>query len=303
MLQLQTHLKTKAELEQQMLLVRLLEDRLQELCLQGLGADLHFSRGQEAISTGVCSVLAETDYVVTHHRTIAHAIAKGVPLKPLVAEILGKAEGINGGMAGEMHMSYLPKRFMFSWQLVGTCISVAAGLAWAVKNHLCTKDIVVVFFGDAATANAQFHEALNIAAVQKVPLLLVCENNHLAGNVTPEYYSPVQREIQRAAAYGIVTSSTNGNDLGAVVDTARAAAHYVRANSRPMLLECTTARLGRHKQGMGDIRSKAELEVLSQQDPLRRIDVAPDVREHLQREIESVIQEVLAGPDPVLRRE
>src|SRR3990167_9800788 len=126
---LQTGRHTK--LHDQMLLIRLLEDRLQVLCDQGLGTDLHFSKGQEAISVGVMAALRETDYVVTHHRTIAHAIARGVPMKSLVAELLGKAEGINGGYAGEMHLSFPFKRFMFSFQLVGTCVPVAAGLAWA----------------------------------------------------------------------------------------------------------------------------------------------------------------------------
>ena len=139
-------------LEEQMVLIRVLEDALQGLANQGQGADWHFSKGQEAIAVGVCAALRETDYLVAHHRTIAHAVAKGVPLEPLVAELLGKTTGMNGGMAGEMHMSYLPKRFMFSFQLVGTCIPVAAGLAWAVKNYLKTDDIVVVFHGDAATA-------------------------------------------------------------------------------------------------------------------------------------------------------
>ena len=283
-----------------MVLVRYLEDRLQELCLQGFGADLHFSRGQEAISAGVISVLRPTDYVVAHHRTIAHAVAKGVPLWPLVAEVLGKSTGMNGGMAGEMHMSHLPSRFMFSFQLVGTCVPVAAGIAWAVKNHLKTDDIVVVFHGDAATANGQWHEGLNIAAVQNLPLLLVCENNRLAGNVTSEYYLPVPFVTNRAAAYGIPAAYVDGNDPLAVVDAAREAILRVRTDSRPYLLECETTRLGRHKQGQGDLRTKDELALLEEHDPVRLIQLSHHRRLELHDLVEESIQAALAAPDPVM---
>ena len=282
-------------LQEQMLLIRLLEDRLQELCNQGLGGDLHFSKGQEAISVGVCAALRDTDYMVTHHRTIAHAVAKGVPLEPLIAEILGKASGMNGGMAGEMHMSYPDKRFLFSFQLVGTCVSVAAGLAWAVKNYKKTDDIVVVFHGDAATANGQFHEGLNIAAAQKLPLLLVCEDNHLAGNVTSEHYMPVPAH-QRAIGYGVRAATVDGNNVESVIVAARDAIAHVRNNSEPFMLVCETTRLGKHKQGMGDMRSPEEIERLSLRDPLRGLVAEPEVATML----DQLLATVLNSPDPDL---
>ena len=285
-------------LQERMLFVRLVEDRLQELCLEGKAGDLHFSKGQEAISVGVMSVLRETDYIATHHRTIAHAISKGVPLRPLLAEILGKAEGLNGGMAGEMHMSCLEKRFMFSFQLVGTCVPVAAGIAWAVKNVKKTDDIVVVFHGDAATANGQWHEGVNIAAVQRLPLLLVCENNHLAGNVRPEHYMPVD-VFQRAAGYGIRSNRVDGNNPGAVKAAAEYAVEYVRRESKPFLLDCDTTRLGRHKQGQGDLRSVEEKEALALRDPLLHAIFEPAIIEAFKAAINHIIEEVLAGPDPI----
>ena len=281
-----------------MLYIRLVEDRLQELCLEGKAGDLHFSRGQEAISVGVMSVLRETDYIAVHHRTIAHAISKGVPLRPLLAEILGKAEGLNGGMAGEMHMSCLENRFMFSFQLVGTCVPVAAGIAWAIKNVKKTDDVVVVFHGDAATANGQWHEGVNIAAVQRLPLLLVCENNHLAGNVRPEHYMPVA-PATRAKGYGIKSYWVDGNDIAWVADAAREAAGYVRRNSKPFLLDCATTRLGRHKQGQGDLRSVAEKDALALRDPLLHVTFESGVVDAFKAEIDHIIEEVLAGPDPI----
>lgn len=286
--------------QEQMLLIRLLEDRLQELCLAGeCQADLHFSKGQEAISQGVIACLQDSDYVVVHHRTVAHAVAKGVPLVPLVAELLGKAHGINGGMAGEMHLSYPEKRFMFSFQLVGTCVPVAAGLAWAVKHHLKTDDIVAVFHGDAATSNGQWHEGLNLAAVQKLPLLLVCENNHLAGNVRSMDYLPVEHITDRAKAYGINAHLVDGNNLDEVRQAAQSLINYVRAYSRPALLECETTRLGRHKQGQGDIRSKEELAALATRDPLLNIALAPDRQAMIERMVETVIAEALRGDAPL----
>ena len=271
-------------LQERMFRIRLLEDRLQKLCDEGLGADLHFSKGQEAICIGVCAALRETDYLVTHHRSIAHASAKGVPLEELLQEVLD-------GKAGEMHMSFPSQRFMFCWQLVGTCIPVAAGLAWAVKNHLKTDDIVVVFHGDAATANGQWHEGMNLAAVQKVPLLLVCENNHLAGNVRPEHYQPVKRVIDRASAYGIDAEVVDGNDVEGVLQAANYAVSYVRTRGVPYFLECNTTRLGRHKQGQGDLRTREEMEQLAELDPLRGLEQPHGLVE----EIEAVIQRVQAG--------
>ena len=276
-----------------MLLIRTVEDRLQELCNEGLAGDLHFSRGQEAIAVGVCAAMRPTDYLVTHHRTIAHAIAKGVPLEPLLAEILGKSNGLNGGMAGEMHLSHPASRFMFAWQLVGTCVPVAAGLAWAVKNHLKTDDVAVCFHGDAATANGQWHEGVNLAAVQHLPLLLVCENNHLAGNVRPEHYQPVDFVWQRMKGYGVRSIQVDGNDVEEVRRAAENAILWIRRQGRPFMLECDTTRLGRHKQGQGDLRSKEEIARLSKRDPLR--DVTLEERKVVEARVTEIIKKVQAG--------
>lgn len=287
--------KTQFLMEHQMLLIRTVEERLQQLCLEGLAGDLHFSKGQEAICVGVCAALRETDYVCTHHRSIAHAIAKGVPLNLLLAEVLGKSTGMNGGMAGEMHMSCPAKRFMFSWQLVGTCIPVAAGMAWAVKSYLKTDDIVVVFHGDAATANGQSHEGVNIASVQELPLLLVCENNGLAGNVRSEDYLPAIKLEERAWGYGITSRVVDGNDLEKVYSAARDAVAIVRHLGAPFLLVCDTTRLGRHKQGQGDLRTKEEIAELALRDPLRN--VTAEERAEMDARVEEIINRVMAEPD------
>lgn len=294
-----------------MLTIRLLEERLQQMCDRGEAGDLHFSRGQEAISVGVCAALEKTDHIVTHHRTIAHQIAMGAPLRPLIAEVLGKATGCNGGHAGEMHMTNRDIRHDFSFQLVGTCVAVAAGIAYALKYHYKTREIVAVFFGDAATSNGAFHEGCTIAAIQKVPLLLVCENNHLAGNITPEYYLPTKTVKDRMAAYGIEGLYIDGNDVQHVRSWASMAAHRVRETGRPYLLECDTQRLCKHKQGQGDVRTKEQMAELSKRDPLYLIgefmgkmgmdvDAAIERRDSINMELDEAFAAVASDPLPEL---
>lgn len=296
------------ELYKQMLTIRLLEDELQKLCLLGEAGDLHFNKGQEAIAVGACAALRPTDYIVVHHRTIAHALAKGVPLYPLVAEILGKATGVCGGRAGEMHIRYPAARFMFSFQLVGTCVPVAAGLAWAVKDYLKSNDIVAVFHGDAATSNGQWHEGLNIAAVKNVPLLLLCENNGLAGNVRSPFYLPTETVMERAQGYGIWANRVDGNHVGVVQDAVKEASDYVRKHSRPYLIEFDTTRLGWHKQGQRDVRSKEELEELAKRDPLlyeeRRLGIDEETKKQVstaaREEVMAAIELARQDPSPTM---
>jgi len=263
--------ETQKSLYRKMITIRLLEDRLQSYCDRGLAGDLHFNKGQEAIAVGVTAALLPTDHIVTHHRTIAHQVARGAELYPLIAELLGKRTGSCGGRAGEMHISNRNIRHDFSFQLVGTCIPVAAGLAWALKNHHRKNEVVAVFFGDAATSNGQFHEGLNIAAIQKLPLLLICENNHLAGNIRPNHYMATRNVSDRMKAYGIPSSMVDGNQIESVIWSVQAALPLVRERG-PHLIECHTSRLCWHKQGQRDIRDKSELEALAQQDPVTRFE-------------------------------
>ena len=296
-MQLLTSSTKVSTLQDEMLLIRVLETRLQALCDTGqLAADLHMCRGQEAVAVGVCAALSEQDLVVCHHRMISWALSRGIPLELLVAELLGKATGINGGLAGEMHMQALEYGFAHSFQLVGTVVPVAAGMAWALKNYKRNGGIAVAVFGDAATANGQFHEGLNIAATQRLPLLLVCENNHLAGNVRSEFYMPVTYAWERAKGYGIQSGWVDGNNAEGVLEFARYAIDYVRRESRPFLLECDTTRLGKHKQGQGDLRTKEEMETLALRDPLRGIVPTPE----MEAEIDQIIEKVQRELNPIL---
>lgn len=287
-----------------MLLIRKVEDRLQQLCLEGEAGDLHFSKGQEAISVGICSALRPSDHIITHHRTIAHEIAKGADLYKLIAEVLGKRTGYNGGRAGEMHIKNLSINHDFSFQLVGTCVPVATGLAWALKNYKHNNEIVVVFFGDAASGNGQIHEGLSIASIHKVPLLVVVENNGLAGNIRQNHYMPTPKVLIRMAAYDISGRTIDGNCVSEVYNFAQSAVEHVRTNSEPFCLELDTTRLCWHKQGQRDIRSPEELAKLSERDPLiqeaGRLGISSQTRalieDRIQKDLDEVFSRVARDP-------
>lgn len=303
-----------SDLFRTMLTIRLVEERLQAMCMRGEAGDLHFSRGQEAIAVGVCAALRPTDHIVTHHRTIAHEIAKSASigsrglnqdLYRLIAEVLGKSTGQNGGIAGEMHLSNDAISHDFSFQLVGTCVPVAVGIAYAQKYFHKNDEIVAVFFGDAASSNGQVHEALTIAAIHKVPLLLVCENNGLAGNVTKEHYLPTKTVAERMKAYGIPAETIDGNNVDVVRSDAMLAAAWVRDGGGPMMLECMTERCCHHKQGQGDARGKELLAEIAKLDPLLRCGVSTEERDKMEveinRELDAIFDQVRKDPSPEFR--
>ena len=268
--------------------IRALETRLQALCDSGeCKADLHPGTGQEAIAASVCAALGPEDMVVCHHRMVPWAVALGVPLLPLVAELLGKAGGLHGGHAGEMHLSLPQYRLAHTFQLVGTTVPVAAGVAWALKQR-GKGGIAVAVIGDAATANGQFHEGVNIAAVMGLPLLVVVENNGVAGNVRSEQYMPVGPAV-RAEAYG-TSGYLASSDIAFVPADVERAVWEVRLESCPVILEFPCGRLGRHKQGMGDLRAKEEMAALWARDPLRGVEID-------YTEVDSILASVRAMPD------
>lgn len=275
-----------------MVFLRVLQERLQALCDAGeCEADLHLGVGQEAIPVGVCAALRSQDVLLCHHRMIGWAVSKGVPLASLVAELLGKENGLAGGRAGEMHLRAPEYGFMHSFQIVGTVIPVATGVAWALKQR-GSNGVVVAVCGEAATANGQFHEGLNIAAVLGLSLLVVCENNGVAGNVKAEHYLPITTIAERMRAYGCYARRVDGNDLDAVYKEATDLIAGVREGEGPMLLECVTSRLGRHKQGMGDLRGPEEMARLWTHDPLK--DMTPEERQVAEAEADELLNRVQA---------
>lgn len=254
-------------------LIRQSEEQLAKAHQRGLvhGA-CHTYVGQEAIATGVCAHLAAEDVVFSTHRGHGHALAKGVPPRELMAELLGRATGCSRGRGGSMHLFAPEVGLMGTSGIVASCILQAAGAGYSWKL-LQNGRVAVAFFGDGAVNNGAFHEGLNLASIWKLPVLFVCENNQFATEV-PFAYSSGNPEVgSRGPAYGIPGVTVDGNDVLGIWEAAGEAIRRAREGNGPTLLECRTYRTRAHAEGMGDFtyRTREEVETWKQRCPLRRL--------------------------------
>ena len=192
---------------------------------------LHSSEGQEAIAVGVMSRLRPDDYVFSTYRGHGHAIAKGIPLERVAAEVHGRATGASRGFGGSMHLFWKPLNFMGGNGIVGGGIPLALGTAYAAVKR-GTDQVTAVFFGDGAASQGSFHESLNMAALKRWPVIFVCENNLYAATTHVSGNCPLENIADRAAAYGIPGVVADGNDLLAVADTAETAVARARSGPR-----------------------------------------------------------------------
>jgi len=209
---------------------------------------IHSYMGQEACAVGVCSILRTDDYIVTTHRGRGHYLAKGMALLPMVCEMFGKANGICGGRGGEMHAADPALGILGGNGIVGGGIPYATGAAYSAVLDGIDR-ICVVFFGEGASNQGSFHEALNLASAWSLPLVFVCENN-LYAEMTPFKDSVRVPDVaERAHGYGIPGVIADGTDVLAVREAALAAVSRARAGQGPTLLELKTYRYGGHFQG------------------------------------------------------
>src|SRR4051812_28514665 len=265
--------KTSAlALYRQMLMIRRTEEQLAKSYQAGMipGA-CHTYIGEEAVATGVCAHLRPSDVVFSTHRGHGHALAKGVPPRQLVAELYGRANGCSSGRGGSMHLFSPEVGMMGTSGIVGPCILQAAGAGYSF-SLLKTDGVAVAFFGDGAVNNAAFHEGLNLAAIWKLPVLFVCENNQFATEVPFAYAAGNPSVASRAASYGMPGVDVDGNDVLAVSAAAEEAVRRARAGEGPTLIECKTYRTRPHAEGMGDFtyRTRAEVEEWKARCPLQR---------------------------------
>ena len=225
-----------------MLLIRECETQLNELFAKNLSSGYFDSYlGQEACAVGVCSGLNDTDYIVSNHRGCGHYLAKGMALKPMMAEMLGKATGVCGGRGGEMHADGPALGILGGNGIVGAGMPIGAGAALATQMDGLGA-VAVVFFGEGASNNGSFGETLNVVAAWKLPLIMVCENN-LYAEMTPFVQTVGQPDIAaRAAGYGVESEIVDGNEVLAVRDAARRAVERARNCAGPTLLELKTYR-------------------------------------------------------------
>ncbi len=226
--------------------------------------------GQEAIAAAMGTVLRQDDQLVTTYRGLHDQLAKGVPIGPLVAEILTRATGVNGGKGGAMHISHPPSGLVLSTGIVGSGIPIAVGVALAARMQ-GTDRVTVASFGDGATGTGSFHEAANLAALWDLPVVFLCQDNRYAEMTPTAEAQPVGHVSDRAAGYGIPGVHVDGNDPDAVYRALDEAVARARAGAGPTLLECTTFRLFGHYFGdpMAYIPPE-ELEAARQAEPVAR---------------------------------
>ncbi len=232
--------------------------------------EMHLAAGQEAVAAGVCAHLRPEDTVAGTHRAHHFAIAKGVDLKAMAAEIFGKDTGLSHGKGGHMHL-FDPRAKFSCGGIIAAGLPVAVGAALAAKKQ--GKDwVAVAFFGDGAANQGAFHEALNLAAVWRLPVVFVCEDNAWAISVPKRDSTSVPTNADRAAAYGIPGTYVGENDVLAVFAAAGEAVARARRGDGPSLLECRTDRYFGHFQGDPELyRPKDEVVRLKEHDPLRRL--------------------------------
>ena len=260
-------------LYRQMLEIRRCEEQLARLHQSGLipGA-CHTYVGEEAIATAVCAHLRESDTVMSTHRGHGHALAKGVPPRELIAELLGKVTGCSHGRGGSMHLFKPEVGMLGTSGIVGPSILMAAGAGYTYMLKQ-SDQVAVAFFGDGATNNGSFHEGLNLATVWDLPVLFVCENNQYATEVANSSVTKQPSVTAKGASYGINAVALDGNDVLAIYQAAGEAVHRARAGGGPTLLECKTYRTRPHAEGMRDAgyRTPEEVETWRTRDPIPRL--------------------------------
>lgn len=294
-----------------MLLVRSFEDRLTELVREGArvpGMQI-LATGQEAVVAAMLALRGD-DVLVSNHRSHAHLLARGADPSKLIAEILGKATGVNKGKSGTLHLAVPEVNALMTSTVVGAGPPLALGAAFA-QQYREEHNITVVAFGDGAAAEGSVHEAMNLACVWKLPLLFLCENNHWAGAQRLQTHCAGASVAARGQSYGMSAETVDGNDADAVYEATARLAVRVRSGEGPSLLELVTYRMHGHSESDAQVYvDPRELDVWAKRDPIdlyvSRL-VAAGVCsnsevETMQRETEAVVDNAVSfaedSPEP-----
>ena len=263
----------KLVMYRKMLLCRMFEDRVNSLFLQGrMPGTIHQAQGQEACAVGVCQVLQEGDMLTSTHRPHEHAVARGIPVRSLMAELFAKSTGCCQGKGGSMHMGDAERGMLPAIAIVGGGIPLATGYALSLK-YLKKPNITACFFGDGAVNEGIFHETVNMAAIWDLPVLFLCENNKYGASTLIDSVMKVKTVSARASAYGIPGETVDGNDLVAVYQATLQAADRAREGHGPTLLELETYRFAGHSRSdPGHYRPKEEVAEWKKRDPILRFE-------------------------------
>jgi acetoin:2,6-dichlorophenolindophenol oxidoreductase subunit alpha len=254
-----------------MLRIRRFEEQTEELYRAGeLPGFVHLSIGQEACAAGACAALRRDDYITSTHRGHGHCIAKGADLKGMMAELYAKQTGVCHGKGGSMHIADFSVGMLGANGVVGGGANLAVGAVIAARLS-GTDQVALCFFGDGATNRGPVHEACNLAAIWKLPVIFFCENNGYASTTAASYALSVERVADRAAAYGMPGVTIDGNDVLAVYEATLAAVERARAGGGPSLIEAVTYRVKGHYVGDPEkYRPREEVELAQLRDPIRR---------------------------------
>jgi pyruvate dehydrogenase E1 component alpha subunit len=281
------------------------------LFLEGsMPGTIHQCQGQEASAVGVCAALQAEDYITSTHRPHGHALAKGLTPEEILIELFGRSTGCGKGKGGSMHIGNIAKGMAPAIAIVGGGIPIATGMALALKMQK-NSGVVACFFGDGATSEGAFHEAVNMGAIWNLPVIYVCENNLYGASTRVEKVTRLKRIADRAAGYGIRGERVDGNDVLAVYEATGRAVQECRAGQGPILLECMTYRItGHSRRDPCHYQPKEEREYWRNHEPikvfgeqlLRRDDVAADdleqIRDKVKDQIENAIETARKEPEP-----
>lgn len=250
--------------------LRQLEKRAYDLFMQNLvKGTSHLSLGMEGIATGFGTAMRPDDYSFATYRGHAHTLARGVPMGPVLAELLGRENGILKGKGGSMHLTSVEHGMMGSYAIIGAHLCIANGAAWSAQMR-GTEQVAVCFFGDGTTNIGAFHEALNFAVIWDLPVVFVCENNLYMEYTPIDLITAVSHPAaDRASAYGLESIVVDGNDADAVYEVADAALSKARRGGGPSLIEAVTYRHGGHSRAdPGKYRPAEEVEAWLEHDPI-----------------------------------
>ncbi len=252
-----------------MILIRRFEEGAEESYTRGLiHGTMHLSIGQEASAVGSTMMLRKTDYITSTHRGHGHCIGKGADPKLMFAEFFGKEEGYCRGRGGSMHIADAESGNLGANGIVAGGIPIAVGAALAIKKQK-RDDVAICFFGDGATNEGAFHEALNMAAIWKLPVIFLCENNKYGMSVSTERSMAVADVATRAVGYNMEGVIVDGNRIEDVAEAVQAAITKARNGGGPTLVECKTYRIrGHSKSDRNRYRTKEEIEDWKLRDPI-----------------------------------
>ena len=296
-----------------MVRIRLFEERARDLYMRNiLRGALHLYIGMEGVAVGACSALREDDYITSTHRGHGHCIAKGGKTELMMAELMAKATGYCKGKGGSMHIADMDRGILGANGIVSAGLPIAAGAA--LSSRLLGQDrVAVAFFGDGGTNIGPFHEALNFAAIWKLPVIFVCENNLYAISTKFEQASAVPNVADRAAAYNMPGIVANGNDVVDVYTQVKDAVDRARGGMGPSLIEAKTYRFEGHNMGdPQNYRSKEEVEKWRQIDPILRFeeymrthslgndDMCQHIGAEIKDEIDRAVEFARNSPEPSL---